>query len=70
MNRSETIREFLQGKTEMNTENEEDLFARLEEIEAQGAIVPVLSKGDWIGIAAAFLFLGLVPLLYYAVALH
>ena len=64
-----SIREELTGKTEMSAENESDLFARLEEIEQDGAIVGPLPQGDWIGIVASFFLLGILPLLYYAVKL-
>ncbi len=61
-----SVRDELAGKTEMSPENENDLFSRLEEIERDGTIVAPLPKSDWIGIAAAFFTLGVLPLLYYA----
>ena len=64
-----SVREELAGKTEMNAANEEDLFRRLEQIEAEGHVVDSLSRGDWIGIWLTFFLLGLCPLLYYAVQL-
>ncbi len=64
-----TIREELSGKTELSPANEEDLFARLEEIERDGAIVEPLGKADWIGIAVTFFGLGILPPIYYAVKL-
>ncbi len=64
-----SVREELAGKTEMNAENEQDLFDRLEQIEKDGQVVDTLSKADWIGILVAFFALGVGPLLYYAVKL-
>lgn len=64
-----SIREELAGKTEMNAENEQDLFDRLEQIEKDGRVVDSLSKADWIGILITFFVLGVGPLLYYAVKL-
>ena len=64
-----SIREELAGKTDMNAENEQDLFDRLEQIEKDGQVVDSLSKADWIGIFIAFFALGVGPLLYYALKL-
>jgi hypothetical protein len=64
-----SVREELAGKTEMNAENEQDLFDRLEQIEKDGQVVDSLSKADWIGIYITFFALGVGPLLYYAVKL-
>lgn len=64
-----SVREELAGKTEMNAENEQDLFDRLEQIEKDGRVVDSLSKADWIGIFVTFFVLGVGPLLYYAVKL-
>jgi hypothetical protein len=64
-----SVREELAGKTDMNAENEQDLFDRLEQIERDGQVVDSLSKADWIGIYIAFFALGVCPLLYYAVKL-
>jgi hypothetical protein len=64
-----SIREELAGKTEMNAENEQDLFDRLEQIERDGQVVDSLLKADWIGIFITFFVLGVGPLLYYAVKL-
>lgn len=64
-----SVREELAGKTEMSPENENDLFIRLEEIEADEIIVEPLPKADWIGIAATFFLIGILPLLYYAFTL-
>jgi len=69
MENRKSIREELTGKTEMNPENENDLFVRLEEIERDGKVVDPLPKADWIGIAVTFFVLGIFPLLYYAVKL-
>ncbi len=66
MENRKSVREELTGKTEMSPENENDLFARLEEIERDGKIVDSLPKADWIGIALTFFVLGVFPLLYYA----
>ena len=64
-----SIRDELGGKTDMNEENEKDLFLRLEEIERDGEIVEALPKQDWVMIGITFLFIGIGPLLYYAVTL-
>lgn len=64
-----SVREELAGKTEMNAENEQDLFDRLEQIEKDGQVVDALSKADWIGIFVTFFALGVGPLFYYAVKL-
>lgn len=64
-----SIREELGGKTEMNSENENDLFLRLEEIERDGKIADPLPKSDWILIGVIFFALGILPLLYYAIKL-
>lgn len=64
-----SVREELAGKTEMNAANEEDLFRRLEQIEAEGHVLASLSRKDWIGIWVTFFLLGICPLLYYAVQL-
>lgn len=64
-----SIREELAGKTEMNAQNEQDLFDRLEKIEEDGQVVDSLSKADWIGIIITFFALCVGPLLYYAVKL-
>jgi hypothetical protein len=64
-----SIREELAGKTEMNAENEQDLFDRLEQIERDGQVVDSLSKADWVGIVVTFFGLGIGPLLYFAVKL-
>lgn len=69
MENRKSVREELAGKTEMSPENENDLFMRLEEIETDGAVVEPLSKADWVGIAATFFILGILPLLYYAFTL-
>jgi len=69
MENRKTVREELEGKTEMSLENEQSLFEKLEEIERDGSIVGPLAKADWIGIAAFFLVLGIFPLIYYAVKL-
>jgi len=69
MENRKSVREELTGKTEMNSENENDLFIRLEEIEKDQAIVESLPKSDWIGIVATFVILGIMPLLYYAFTL-
>ena len=66
MENRQTVREELEGKTEMTPENENNLFEKLEEIERDGSVVGPLSKADWIGIAASFLVLGIFPLVYYA----
>jgi hypothetical protein len=64
-----SIREELTGKTDMSPENENDLFARLEEIDRDGKVVDPLPKSDWIGILVTFFVLGVFPLLYYAIQL-
>jgi len=69
MENRKSIREELGGKTDMNAENENDLFQRLEEIERNGEIVEALPKQDWIMIGITFLLIGIGPLLYYAVTL-
>jgi hypothetical protein len=69
MESRKSIREELTDKTEMSPENENDLFARLEEIERDGKIVDPLPRADWIGIAITFFVLGIFPLLYYAMTL-
>lgn len=69
MENRRSIRDELMGKTDMNTENENDLFLRLEEIERDGEIATALPKSDWIMIGFAFLLIGIGPLLYYAITL-
>lgn len=64
-----SIREELAGKTDMNAENEKDLFLRLEEIERDGEIVAALPKQDWVMIGITFLLIGIGPLLYFALTL-
>jgi len=64
-----SVREELAGKTEMNAENEQDLFERLEQIEKDGQVVDSLKRADWIGIFVTFFAFGVGPLLYYAVKL-
>jgi hypothetical protein len=66
MEKRMSVREELAGKTEMNAVNEEDLFRRLEQIEAEGHVLPSLSRKDWVGIWVTFFVLGVFPLLYYA----
>jgi len=64
-----SVREELRGKTEMNLENENDLFLRLEEIEKNGEIVASLAKSDWLFMGISFFGFGILPLLYYGIKL-
>lgn len=66
MNNKLSIQEELSGKTEMNSENEKDLFNRLSRIEEDGQVIDSLSKADRIGIFFTFFALGIGPLIYYA----
>lgn len=62
--RIKEIREQLSGKTGMSPEIEEDLFARIAEIEESPSMVPPMTKADLhCGIFLAIV-LGILPVVF------
>ena len=60
----------LRGKTNFDAEHEGDLFERIaiiEKQEAAGELIPGLNKVDHILIAAMFIVLGVLPVIWYAI---
>lgn len=60
----------LSGKTSFDAEHEGDLFERIaiiEKQEAAGELIPGLNKVDHILIAAMFIVLGVLPVIWYAI---
>ena len=60
----------LSGKTNFDAEQEGDLFERIaiiEKQEAAGELIPGLNKVDHILIAAMFIVLGVLPVIWYAI---
>lgn len=64
------IRSELSGNTNFDEAHEGELFERIAEIEEQereGKLIPGLDKADNILIAAMFIVLGVLPVIWYAV---
>ena len=59
----------LQGKTGLDESYEKELIRRIEEIENQGSVVDPLTSTDWIITFALILFVGIAPVIYYAIIL-
>lgn len=60
----------LSGKTNFDAEHEGGLFERIaiiEKQEAAGELIPGLNKVDHILIAAMFIVLGVLPVIWYAI---
>lgn len=60
----------LSRKTNFDAEHEGDLFERIaiiEKQEAAGELIPGLNKVDHILIAAMFIVLGVLPVIWYAI---
>lgn len=60
----------LSGKTNFDAEHEGDLLERIaiiEKQEAAGELIPGLNKVDHILIAAMFIVLGVLPVIWYAI---
>lgn len=60
----------LSGKMNFDAEHEGDLFERIaiiEKQEAAGELIPGLNKVDHILIAAMFIVLGVLPVIWYAI---
>ena len=58
------------GKTNFDAEHEGDHFERIaiiEKQEAAGELIPGLNKVDHILIAAMFIVLGVLPVIWYAI---
>ncbi len=68
----EKVRNQLSGKTSFSTEQENDLFEKIleiEDMEKGGDGVPGLTKTDGIAAILLILILGIAPVIYYAVTL-
>lgn len=66
----EQIKAELSGNTNFDEDHEGELFERIAEIEAQervGELIPGLDRTDNILIAAMFIVLGVLPVIWYAV---
>ncbi len=66
----EQIKAELSGNTNFDEDHEGELFERIAEIEAQeraGELIPGLDRTDSILIAAMFIVLGVLPVIWYAV---
>ncbi|MCB7036561.1 hypothetical protein [Eggerthella sinensis] len=70
MSDAEEIRSELSGHTNFDEEHEGELFervAKIEQAEREGTLVAALNKTDNVLIAAMFVVLGVLPVLWYAV---
>ena len=66
----EQIKAELSGNTNFDEDHEGELFERIAEIEAQeraGELIPGLDRTDNLLIAAMFIVLGVLPVIWYAV---
>ena len=66
----EEIRSEIGGHTNFDEEHEGELFeriAKIERAEREGTLVAALNKTDNVLIAAMFVVLGVLPVLWYAV---
>ena len=66
----EQIKAELSGNTNFDEDHEGELFERIAEIEAQeraGELIPGLDRTDNILIAAMFIVLGVLPVIWSAV---
>lgn len=70
MSEVEKIRSELSGNTSFDEDHEGELFERIAQIEEQertGDLIPGLNRTDNILIAAMFIVLGILPVIWYAV---
>ena len=56
----------LKNKTGLDVFIEDELISRIKEIEGQEFVVVPLTTIDWVISAFLFLFVGIVPVIYYA----
>lgn len=64
------IRAELSGNTNFDEGHEGELFERIAEIENQeraGELIPGLGRFDYVLMAAMFIVLGVLPVIWYAV---
>lgn len=70
MSEVEKIRSELGGNTNFDEDHEGELFERIAQIEEQertGDLIPGLNRTDNILVAAMFIVLGILPVIWYAV---
>ena len=70
MSAVDEIRSELSGSTNFDEAHEGELFERIAQIEEQertGDLIPGLNRTDNILIAAMFIVLGILPVIWYAV---